>query len=92
LIENLFSRLREVERRVKHWQGGMMIEGCDGARLPVVAVRGERWIAVVWRHFRYEVRRSARGSKQRHHIPASRHRVYVTPIARQTWEASNADL
>jgi hypothetical protein len=25
LIENLFSRVREVARRVKRWQGGMMI-------------------------------------------------------------------
>ena len=25
LIENLFSRVREVARRVKRWQGGVMI-------------------------------------------------------------------
>jgi hypothetical protein len=25
LIENLFSHVYEVARRVKHWQGGMMI-------------------------------------------------------------------
>jgi putative transposase len=25
LIENLFSRVREIARRVKHWQGGTMI-------------------------------------------------------------------
>jgi len=25
LIENLFSRVREIARRVKHWQGGSMI-------------------------------------------------------------------
>ena len=25
LIENLFSRVRDTARRVKHWQGGMMI-------------------------------------------------------------------
>jgi hypothetical protein len=25
LIENLFSRVREVARRVKRWQGGMMV-------------------------------------------------------------------
>lgn len=24
-IENLFSRVREIARRVKHWQGGTMV-------------------------------------------------------------------
>jgi putative transposase len=27
LIENLFSRVREIARRVKRWQGGTMILG-----------------------------------------------------------------
>jgi putative transposase len=32
LIENLFSRVREIARRVKHWQGGTMILRWTAAR------------------------------------------------------------
>lgn len=44
LIENLFSRVREMTRRVRHWQGGMMILRWSAAGI-LEAERGFRKIA-----------------------------------------------
>ena len=44
LIENLFARVREMARRVRHWQGGTMIlRWCAGWRARRPSTASARW-------------------------------------------------